>query len=235
MKNKFVFSNIYIIIIVSISLFILCSCTDPTNQLESVNISLPVKDGAAIGMGEIEIVSGRQNANIGEYEILPGDNKFLEFLQSREYFRGTTNLNNEYMLSSRGTNYIKTGDECLWFSTENSVWLGKFYAKKYFYIVQTQSVEIEGDKFYLDLSKFLFNDGESTKSAGIEYPTYLDWVDVKKVFAGNETNESLRTIKLKCTIYDRETNPYLWEDGLTTLVYSEDNKTIKILNEFTKI
>lgn len=234
MKNKIVLYSICIIFVIS-SLFVLCSCADPTNQLETVNVSLPVQDSAAIGMGEIEIVSGRQNANIGEYEFLPGDNKFLEFLQSREYFRGTTNLNNEYMLSSRGANYIKTGDDCLWFSTQNSVWLGKFHENKYFYIVQTQSVEIEGDKFYLYLSKFLFNDGESNKSAGIEYPTYLDWEDVKKVFAGNETNESLRTIKLKCTIYDRETNPYLWEDGFTILIYNEDSKTIKILNEFTRI
>lgn len=235
MRNKSVLYCLCIILIILLSLYILCSCTDPTNQLETVNVSLPVKDGAAIGMGEIEIVSGRLNAGIGEYEILPNDDKFLDYLYSREYFRGIINLNNEYILSSRGSNYIKVDDECLWFSTGNIVWLGKFYAKKYFYIVQTQRVEIEGDKFYLDLSKFLFNDGESNKSAGIEYPTYLDWEDIKKVFAGNKINDSLHSIQLKCTVYDRESNPYLWEDGLTTLVYIEDNKTIKILNEFTKI
>ncbi|MBD5099756.1 MAG: hypothetical protein HDT29_00400 [Clostridiales bacterium] len=236
MKNNAKF-KIIILTITVLLLFSLCACTDPTNQTHSMEISLPVNGNRPLGMGdEFSIVKEVSSGSACYYEILPNQfDEFVTFLESRDYYRGKIILYNTAILPSLGkTNVFKAQDECLWFSYKGSVWVGKKYTNKFFYIAQVEEVIIVGDNFRSQLSSFLLTSLNYKIEAGEEYPTSLSWEDIKAVYNGNVIDEENQSIRLDSSIYDNEEYPYLSEAGFTTLVYNQENSTIKILNEYTK-
>ena len=227
-------SKVITIIVTVMLLLTLCACSAPTIQTENLNIALPVRDSASIVMdGKFPIVKGISYGYYCYYEILPNQfDDFLAFLESREYYRGKTSLKDTSKLFPSETKPFNTGDECLWFSHEGMVWVGKKYANKFFYIAQVYEEIFNSEDIWGTVSYFLLDETisfTSMKEIGVEYSTALSWEDVKKVYGEYDFDDNNHTVKIPCYL------PHsLEKDGLTTLVYNQENSTIKILNDYTE-
>ncbi|MDE6757647.1 MAG: hypothetical protein K2J89_00045 [Clostridia bacterium] len=226
-----------IFVLIVVLLISLCACADPTNQTRLATISLPVKDGAPIPTeAEFTVVNAISYGGYCYYEILPNQfDEFLKLLENLDYFCGYVTIANTSMLQyTNSFNPFKDKDECMWFSNSEKVWIGKKYTDKFFYFAQTKTSLIRGDNFNCWLNLFLLSNDNTTPETEKEYETYLSWNDIKKVYENNPIDEEAHSIKLNCNVFENEENPHFSKDGYTTLVYNEENSTIKILNEYIK-
>ena len=227
---------ITIIIVIILLVLVLCACSDPAIRTQETSICLPVSGSKPITMeGQFPIVAIKTYTNSAYTlcEILPNQfDDFLAFLESREYYRGKTTLKDTSTLFPSEIKPFKTDDECLWFSHEGMVWVGKKYANKFFYIAQVHEELFNSEDIWGTISHFLLDEkitSTSMKEIGVEYPTSLSWEDIKKVYSEYDFDDDNHTVKIPCYL------PHsLEKDGLTTLVYNQENSTIKILNDYTE-
>ena len=231
-------SKIVITIIAVTLLLSLCACNAPTNQTRTVSIGLPVSNGPALEFGtEFTVVEATFYNSYCCYEILPNQiDEFVALLEKQEYYRGKIILNEPSTLFPYEIKPFKFQDECMWFSHDGSVWVGKKYTNKFFYFAQVYNSFLNGDNFFGNISSLLFDDIAPVKdiTTETEYSTSLSWADIKKVYAGLAIDEDDRSIKFNCYILTYEDPDHLTKPGLATLVYNEENKTIKVLNEYVE-
>jgi len=246
MNNKFK-TIIIISILVIIILMYFCACdndfqstfsppSDPVkNQTEEYGIALPVRDSDSIKIGKFILAGAVSYRLYCIYEVLPNDfDNFEKLIQSCQYYKGKINIKNLSAIPKMNENVFKENDECDWLSHEGYVWIGKKYANKFYYIAQTNIITIEGGKFFIYLSKFIFSNNQTPNESGVEYKTDLSWEQLKSIYNVYPINDNERTIDIDCYIYynqvsgsDYTTKAYV------KLIYNEEKSTIEISKDFT--
>ena len=235
MANKSIFK--IIIIISTLLLVSLCACTHPTNCTKNSVITFPSSNGRIRLEGEFPIAKVSASNSCNEYEILPyQQDEFVLFLKNQQYYRGEFYLDNSFVLPNIGnTSPFKVNDSCLVFSHKSTIWIGKKYANKFFYIGRIRSISVKGTDFVSEISGFLISDKITNMSVNTEYATNLSWDEIKNLYSDFEIDENSHSIKINCDIYTNEEYPYMASAGLTRLFYNEDNNTIIILDEYTEV
>lgn len=233
MKNKKYFVLILIILIIAT---VLCSCAQPSTELYKIcfigNNSVTVPP-----IGEFRLASARNDRYSQILEILPQDKvDFIKFMQQSNLYIGnfTLSKNNYYLSDKNKCKAFNGDDDCMWFAGKDYIWLGKFYANKFYYLTYIPMLTLTSNDISIEVTEVLFTDDITPKDIDVEYDCSLTWEQLKLIYHERKIDEQNYSIELNCFIFYKEDRP---DDfyGSTLLYFNKDNNTVRISNDYTKI
>ncbi len=230
MRNR---KYLVIILIFSLALILsLCACLPNATQPCEI---LLTNDNFNIGFsfGKFKLASISNDEYSKKFEILPKDKEdFVKFLQNSEYYIGTFKISDEsyYLSKIKRCEQFNGGDECMWFASQGYVWIGKFYANKFYYLAHFSTVRLSNEFIWLDLTEAIFANGENQKELGKECKSALTWDQLKKIYSAYRIDEGNCSIELDCNIFYNENAEII--EGKTFLYFNKETNTFRVLDEY---
>ena len=211
----------------------LCACLPKATKSQSILLTDNYND-INVSIGDFELASMRNDSYARQFEVRVQDKEnFIKFLKSSEYYIGTFALSadNYYLSKKNRCKVFNGGDECIWFAYKGNMWIGKFYANKFFYLAYMPLTMLSNDDFFIKLPEAIFSD-ENPKKVGEEYVCSLTWEQLKSVYSEHNIDEQNCSIEINCFIYYTDEHPNEMY-GVTFLYYNKENNTVKVSNDYT--
>lgn len=220
-KIKFVF---IICICLSVILCAFCACLP--NRTRKCTIKLHIGTSPTHYVGDFNVTKSVFENGINYIGIRKQDkNDFIDMIKSSNLYRGELELK-----QCGSTNYLNTHKEkinniCHVFAYEDEIWLGRFYAQKYFKIIEVHQVVsfLTNNDNYFPLNLMLFCDNIRQEDfiKGYAYSTPWSWEELKLLFNNSTVDENNHTIQIIRTFY--------YSPPITVqIIYNEENSTICI-------
>ena len=235
MKNK---KLLLVLIVILISIVSLCACAPKSTQIYTLHFitDLPLRDISPIGEFRLASMSSSDSYS-RQFEVLPQDKEdFIEFMKQNKYYIGNYVLSEDcnYLREKKRCKVFKAGDECMWFAALDYVWLGKFYANKFYYLTYFPMKTMENNDIFLDVTEAIFSDKEDPTEIDVEYKCPLTWEQLKLIYKHRKIDEQNHTVELNCYLFRNDEYPDRFY-GSTLLHFNVDNNTVKISGDFTEI
>lgn len=237
MKHKIIKRVNKVSILIAILLLLVAmtfsACLIETTEYGSVLLWGQYMDNINIGDFDLAHAINRDNYYAWEYEILPKDKeRFIEFLKSGQYYMGTYAINSEsyYLNKKNKFKIFKGGDECIWFTTQEKVWIGKFYTNKFYYIAYFPTLWLSFDNLRLELTEALFCGNEIPVNIYEECQCALTWEQIKIIYSHLKIDEEEHSVLMNCRIFYGDKLGSL--AGKTKMYFNTQNNTIRISKDY---
>ena len=229
-KNKYFIIAILILIIATS----LCACSTKSTEICQIcfisdrHITFPI-------IGEFKLASISNDNYSRRFEVLPHDKEnFIKFMKKSEYYIGTFKISEDsyYLNEKKEYQVFKAGDECMWFAGQDYVWMGKFYANKFYYLTYIPMQGLRDSNISAYVSQAIFTNVEEPKEVGVEYKCPWSCEQLKMIYHDHKIYEENYSIEVDCYLHYKEENPDAFF-GTTQLCCNKNNNTIKISSDYT--
>ena len=235
MQNKKVFLVLSLILCALLITTTLCAC-QKDDFAPMQNVLLHVDNRNSFDLGEFKIVSNEYNYPADIYEVLPKDKEsFIKFLQNSQYYMGDYKIDEECSFLDRNSKYgvLRGGETCMWFTANDSVWMGKYYANKFYYFTYVDTARFVRDNFRLEVTKAIFANDNNPNELGEEYDCAVTWEQLKTIFSTHKIDEENYSIEFICDIINKDS--YIPSHGKTLMYYNKDRNTLMISEEYVLV
>lgn len=223
---------ILIVFIMLLTLCILCACLP--DKAKEEYIFLPRGDGngsVVIGRYNFTYMATKPFSTI--YEVKPGEQDgLLDLFRDSQYCIGEFVIPVTQYTESEKSESIYIGQEAIWLTNQNSIWVCQRYGNKRVRVVIFSESRIynEDNDMVASVSRILFSTSERAKFDE-EYATPFSWSQLCKFFPSERVNEEEKFIIIECE-YDIPPKELSGEKGTTKIYFNEQNNTITVSSNY---